>query len=542
MGTKYTTESLSGYNQSPPVDDGSETEANKLKWATHKEKLGDPLKTQVAAIDTKLVAAADVGPDQHTSAYTTVVGDHQKTLEATSALAFTLLAVASAPAGYTVNFKNNSGGTVTVDASGSETIDGSTGTISLSDKETLSVQLDQAGTGYIINLFNLSSLTSSVQTYKGVAGGTVDVITTSASPTLSALTDTTVLFMIAAGANTSTTPTLNVDSLGAQTITKNGGQALVAGDIFGADHELILKYDAGNTNWELLNPGMTVTAFARTILDDATAGDVLTTLGVSAFAQTLLDDISAAAALVTLGLTATAAELNTLDGITSTVSELNILDGVTSTAAELNILDGVTSTAAELNILDGVTSTASELNKLDGYTGVVADLNITAGANAAGVTAAEVGYLNDVTSDIQAQLDGKSASSNPSFRAEKSFSDTQNNITGYTQITFTLETFDTHSDFSSSRFTPSSAGKYSITGKVKWYNISVSDSLAVIIYKNGSLYSRTDHDATATTMWVDHDDLIDMNGTTDYVEIYVNNWTRNTSSIADYSYFSGHKV
>ena len=67
-------------------------------------------------------------------------------------------------------------------------------------------------------------------------------------------------------------------------------------------------------------------------------------------------------------VTATAAELNTLDGITSTTAELNLLDGVTSTTAELNILDGVTSTAAELNLLDGVTATTAELNYVDGVT------------------------------------------------------------------------------------------------------------------------------------------------------------------------------
>lgn len=46
----------------------------------------------------------------------------------------------------------------------------------------------------------------------------------------------------------------------------------------------------------------TVTTFARTILDDTTAGAVLTTLGVSSFAQTILDDTTAGAALTTLGV------------------------------------------------------------------------------------------------------------------------------------------------------------------------------------------------------------------------------------------------
>ena len=107
---------------------------------------------------------------------------------------------------------------------------------------------------------------------------------------------------------------------------------------------------------------------------------------ISTFGASLVDDATAADALSTLGLTATAAELNALDGITSTVAELNILDGVTAATAELNILDGVTSTAAELNILDGVTSTAAELNFVDG-----------------------------VTSNVQTQLDAKAALAGPTF-------------------------------------------------------------------------------------------------------------------------------
>ena len=58
----------------------------------------------------------------------------------------------------------------------------------------------------------------------------------------------------AAGANTTTAPTFNPNSLGALTITKLGGVALAVGDISGAGHELIIRYRASPARYELVNP------------------------------------------------------------------------------------------------------------------------------------------------------------------------------------------------------------------------------------------------------------------------------------------------
>ena len=85
-------------------------------------------------------------------------------------------------------------------------------------------------------------------------GGTADAITATYSPAITALVDGQLCCVRATAANATTTPTFSPNGLTARTIVKQGGTALLAGDIHGDGHELILRYDLTNTRWELINP------------------------------------------------------------------------------------------------------------------------------------------------------------------------------------------------------------------------------------------------------------------------------------------------
>lgn len=102
---------------------------------------------------------------------------------------------------------------------------------------------------------------------------------------------------------------------------------------------------------------------------------------------------------VTLGTLATGDFLR-YNGTTWADHTLVLADvtDVTATAAEVNLaLDGITASAAELNILDGVVGTTA------------ADISSIAGFALEDVSATEFGYLDGVTSPIQAQLDNLQA-------------------------------------------------------------------------------------------------------------------------------------
>ena len=97
----------------------------------------------------------------------------------------------------------------------------------------------------------LAQVQSGAVTLLGGVGGTVDVITASASPAIAAYAAGQTFRFISTGANT-TAVTLNLNGLGAKAVTKQGTTALAAGDIpSGAVVQVV--YDG--TQFQLTNVG-----------------------------------------------------------------------------------------------------------------------------------------------------------------------------------------------------------------------------------------------------------------------------------------------
>ena len=109
------------------------------------------------------------------------------------------------------------------------------------------------------------------------------------------------------------------------------------------------------------------------------------------------------------------------------------------------------------------------------------------------------------------------------------------------------EEFDTAGNFASSRFTPTVAGYYQINGNISFPNIAGGDC-AVSIFKNGTRFK--DGSACPLTSilggYAQISSFIYLNGSTDYVELYVyqtsgSNRNLNVGSDAR-NYFNGALV
>jgi hypothetical protein len=99
------------------------------------------------------------------------------------------------------------------------------------------------------------------------ATGTVNAIEAAYVDEIISLEDGLALCFRASGANTSTTPTFAPDDMTAYPITKLGGKVLKAGDIPGANAEIIVRFNLANLRWEMLafdNPTIPWAAAAGT--------------------------------------------------------------------------------------------------------------------------------------------------------------------------------------------------------------------------------------------------------------------------------------
>jgi hypothetical protein len=127
----------------------------------------------------------------------------------------------------------------------------------------------------------------------------------------------------------------------------------------------------------------------------------------------------------------------------------------------------------------------------------------------------------------------------PAFRA---YQNTNQTITAntFTKINFQAESFDTDGCFASSRFTPTTAGKYYFNWTLDVNSISIRD---IFFYKNGANVAGMFFNSPQSHSAMQNSLFFDMNGTTDYMEIYCYiNATTTIQSGSEYSYFEGFGV
>jgi hypothetical protein len=221
-------------------------------------------------------------------------------------------------------------------------------------------------------------------------------------------------------------------------------------------------------------------------------------------------------------------------GVVNTTYTFSGTDTITSSKLN-NIIDDTTFTSdaiqgTTLQVVSpgklavsagGITS--NELASNSVVTVKIADSNITT-AKIADANVTQVKFAPNV------------AGNGPAFRAYAS-STTAIPNGALTKVNLATESFDTESYFTSSRFTPLVAGYYMITGSVDF--ISATTGVLAIVFKNGSQSSLGGIGDRSSQV----SDLVYLNGTTDYVELFAfqsSGASKNLASNVSGTYLCGY--
>jgi hypothetical protein len=202
--------------------------------------------------------------------------------------------------------------------------------------------------------------------------------------------------------------------------------------------------------------------------------------------------------------------------------------GVVNTTYTFTSTDTITS-AKMNNIIDETTFTS---DAIQGTTLQVVSPGKLA-VNAGGITSNELAS----SAVTQAKLGTNVVGNGPAFSAYPSTSQAVATASGI-RVVLGSESFDTNSNFASSRFTPSVAGYYFFHGVIGMTETDTEDFWA-LVYKNGSP-SAEGARVNGQSYSASVSGLIYMNGSTDYAELYVRHLTgSNRTILAGSTVFQG---
>ena len=230
-----------------------------------------------------------------------------------------------------------------------------------------------------------------------------------------------------------------------------------------------------------------------------------------------------------------------LDSLTASATasytlQLNSVNFVPSSAESLTVsLNGVIQAPISSYTVSGSTLTfASALTSSDSIDFIIAERGITLQTPSAGSVGTSQLATNSIsTIKIQDDAVTKDKVSNLMYPAFEAYmSSIQESVVDntYTKAQIDTEVFDTDNCYDNStnyRFTPTVAGKYFVYAFISFF-CTANDAIFyanTAIYKNGTRITspRTNYgggsvNAHAPTQWVYS--VLDLNGSTDYVEIY----------------------
>jgi hypothetical protein len=160
----------------------------------------------------------------------------------------------------------------------------------------------------------------------------------------------------------------------------------------------------------------------------------------------------------------------------------------------------------------------------------------------------------DTSSNLVIQVPAVTATmaiDGPAFSASSNVGQTLSNLTT-TKIEYNVENWDTNSNYDPStnyRFTPTVAGYYQINASTRINGSTASGGAEafLVIYKNGTAIRRGTNwgGVTSNFMTIACSAVVFCNGSTDYIEIYVNNATGSSSTVSSnetMTYFDGTLV
>ena len=133
-------------------------------------------------------------------------------------------------------------------------------------------------------------------------------------------------------------------------------------------------------------------------------------------------------------------------------------------------------------------------------------------------------FVSDTSGIVEIQNNGTTVitSQQPAFSAYQSSAQSGISSQTWTKVTLTTENFDTDSKFASSRFTPTVAGYYQLSGAVQTPSVTAAHFICGAIYKNGtSAFQFTLSNAASAFYPISTGSTVLYLDSNDYVELYV---------------------